>query len=171
MLFSVMFVSYIFFRVLLLCLLHVFCFLFFFFFFPKKMYWGTIFFCSRFYLSVIYFRVVFLFFILFGEFLCAMWNCGVSTKKKTTQLKKINKIKSPANFSFAAYDMEKLKISVEYVLFCVSRVISEKVFNTTLFPGGLPPQYWASSNRVNFGDRTRTGALRLIWSNPFVTKF
>ena len=109
------------------------CFLFsffFFFFFPKKMYWGTIFFCSRFYLSVIYFRLVFLFFILFGEFLCAMWNCGVSTKKKTTQLKKINKIKSPANFSFAAYDMEKLKISVEYVLFCVSRVISEKVFIT-----------------------------------------
>jgi hypothetical protein len=39
-------------------------------------------------------------------------------------------------------------------------------FNTTLFPGGPPPQYWAGSNRVNFGVRMRTGALRLIWSNP-----
>jgi hypothetical protein len=42
-----------------------------------------------------------------------------------------------------------------------------KGFNTTLFPGGPPPQYWEGSNRFNFGDRTRTGALRLIWSNPF----
>ena len=40
-------------------------------------------------------------------------------------------------------------------------------FNTTLFPGGPPPQYWAGSNRVNFGVRMRTGALRLIWSNPY----
>ena len=40
-------------------------------------------------------------------------------------------------------------------------------FNTTLFPGGPPPQYWAGSNRVNFGVRMRIGALRLIWSNPF----
>ena len=39
-------------------------------------------------------------------------------------------------------------------------------FNTTLFPGGPPPQYWAGSNRVNFGVRMRTGGLRLIWSNP-----
>ena len=38
--------------------------------------------------------------------------------------------------------------------------------NGTLFPGGPPPQYWAGSNRVNFGVRMRTGALRLIWSNP-----
>ncbi len=35
-------------------------------------------------------------------------------------------------------------------------------------PGGPPPQYWAGSNRVNFGVRMRTGALRLIWSNPNV---
>ena len=50
--------------------------------------------------------------------------------------------------------------------YCNYLLMYIKGFNTTLFPGGPPPQYWASSNRVNFGDRTRTGALRLIWSNP-----
>ena len=40
-------------------------------------------------------------------------------------------------------------------------------FNITVFPGGPPPQYLPDSNRVNFGVRMRTGALRLIWSNPF----
>ena len=47
--------------------------------------------------------------------------------------------------------------------------IAKNGFNTTLFPGGPPPQYWAGSNRVNFGVRMRTGALRLIWSNPTVS--
>ena len=46
------------------------------------------------------------------------------------------------------------------------RAVNKNGYNTTLFPGGPPPQYWAGSNRVNFRDRTRTGALRLIWSYP-----
>ncbi len=58
--------------------------------------------------------------------------------------------------------------------FCKRKKKKEKKskigFNTTLFPGGPPPQYWAGSNRVNFGVRMRTGALRLIWSNPKVSK-
>merc|ERR1712081_114662 len=76
------------------------------------------FFCSRFYLVVKYFRYVFLVYILFGEFLCSISNNIVSKKKKKfTQ--KINKIKTPVNFSFAACGMEKIKIRVEYVIFCV----------------------------------------------------
>merc|ERR1711954_434280 len=55
-------------------------------------------------------------------------------KKKKKRYSKINKIKTPVNFSFAAIDMEKLKITVEYVLFCILPVISKKGFNTTLFP-------------------------------------
>ena len=42
-------------------------------------------------------------------------------------------------------------------------------YNTALFPGGPPPQYWAGSNCVNFGVRMRTGGLQLIWSYPKVT--
>ena len=41
-------------------------------------------------------------------------------------------------------------------------------YNTALFPGGPPPQYWAGSNCVNFGVRMRTGGLQLIWSYPKV---
>ena len=36
---------------------------------------------------------------------------------------------------------------------------------------GPPPHYWAGSNRVNFGVRMRTGALRLIWSNPYFSRW
>ena len=39
-----------------------------------------------------------------------------------------------------------------------------------LFPSHCGPQYWAGSNRVNFGVRMRTGALRLIWSNPYFAR-
>ena len=73
---------------------------------------------------------MFLVYILFGEFLCSISINNVSkTKKKKINKKitqKINKIKTPVNFSFAACGMEKLKIRVEYVIFCVLLVIGEK---------------------------------------------
>ena len=39
-------------------------------------------------------------------------------------------------------------------------------YNTTLFPGGPPPQYWAGSTSFNFGVRMGSGALNVIWSYP-----
>ena len=102
-------------------------------------------------------------------FICWMWHRKIKNTSWICNILRLtcNTWKRIVNFKCAACGMEKLKKHVEYSIFCVLHVISEKGFNTTLFPGGLPPQYWASSNRVNFGDRTRTGALRLIWSNPF----
>ena len=32
-----------------------------------------------------------------------------------------------------------------------------------LFPGGHPSKYWAGPTLLNFGDRTRTGALSVVW--------
>ena len=37
-------------------------------------------------------------------------------------------------------------------------------------PGWSPTPVLSGSNRVNFGVRMRTGALRLIWSNPEILK-
>ena len=141
MLYSVVFVSYIFFCVLFLCLLHGFCFLFFFFFFFKKCTGVSCFsvLVSFHLLYIFVWRFCFLYCLVSFCVQCEINVC--LQKKKKTQLKKINKVKSPVNLSSAAYDVEKLKINVECVLSCILRVISEKGFNTTLFPGGLPPQY------------------------------
>ena len=38
-------------------------------------------------------------------------------------------------------------------------------FNTMDFPGGPPPQYYPGPTRFNFGDRTGSGGVRVVWSN------
>ncbi len=40
----------------------------------------------------------------------------------------------------------------------------EKSLQHLLFPGGHPSKYWAGPTLLNFGDRTRTGVLNVVWS-------
>ena len=116
-----------------------FFFLFFFFFFYNNVVTYPIF-SVPVSIQLLYIFVTCFCFIFCLVSFCVQYQIVIGQKKnKCTQ--KINKIKTPVNFSFAAIDMEKLKITVEYVLFCILPVISKKGFNTTLFPGGLPPQY------------------------------
>lgn len=44
----------------------------------------------------------------------------------------------------------------------------KNAFNTTVFPGGPPPQYDPGPNWLDFADRTRCGIFQLVWSNAFV---
>ena len=59
--------------------------------------------------------------------------------------------------------------SVSSLYINTKKTKKKKGYNTTLFPGGPPPQYWAGSTHVNFGVRMGSGALYVIWSYPFTT--
>ena len=41
-------------------------------------------------------------------------------------------------------------------------------FNTMDFPGGPPPQYYPGPTPFNFGDRTGSGAVGVVWSNTLI---